>query len=216
MKYLSIILGLVCVGLVIALVTTKQGDNAQHTADLAAITDFSNQLDAAQTVVSVDTGTLMILSNSVDQYRSASLTSSNQLLQAQSTIAQDSEQITNLTQQVADGQSENQTLEQRIAGYTNQVAGLLGQIAAAKASLGQTNQDLVQAYKDYSLLENRFRRNVAARVVEERKFCNADELRAQLERVKEGIVEPVSRDSIYADLDVEVNSNGSFHVLSKD
>ena len=68
------------------------------------------------------------MSNSLDESRSAALTFSNQLLDAESTLALDTEQITNLTRQVAAMESENQTLGQtlgrRIMDLTNQVAGL--------------------------------------------------------------------------------------------
>jgi hypothetical protein len=76
-----------------------------------------------------------------------------------------------------------------------------------------TGSNLDLANKNYALLENRLRRDVAARVVVERKFNNPSELRAQLEYLKQHPAEEVSADSIYAGLDVEVVSN-AFHVIS--
>ena len=206
MKYLSITFALGFAGLLVSLIFVKQSDNAQHASDVAAITDFSNRLDVAQTQIAFFTGTTITLSNSLDESRSAALTFSNQLMEAQSTVALAAQQVTNLLRQLAEVQSENQTLNQRVADLTNQLAGLTGQIA-------MTGSNLDLANKNYALLENRLRRDVAARVVVERKFNNPSELRAQLEYLKQHPAEEVSADSIYAGLDVEVVSN-AFHVIS--
>jgi hypothetical protein len=58
------------------------------------------------------------------------------------------------------------------------------------------------------------RRDVAERVVMERKFNNILKLQEQIQLLKENPVETISLDRIYTGLDVEVKSNGSFHVLS--
>ena len=206
MKYLSITFALGFAGLLVSLIFVKQSDNAQHASDVAAITDFSNRLDAAQTQIAFFTGTTITLSNSLDESRSAALTFSNQLMEAQSTVALAAQQVTNLLRQLAEVQSENQTLNQRVADLTNQLAGLTGQIA-------MTGSNLDLANKNYALLENRLRRDVAARVVVERKFNNPSELQAQMQYLKQHPAGEVSADSIYAGLDVEVVSN-AFHVIS--
>ena len=97
---------------------------------------------------------------------------------------------------------------------TNQFAGFTNQIALIEASLAQTNKDLVQACKDYALLENRFRIDVAERTVVERKFNNPPELQAQLKKLKRNPAGVVSAESIYAGLNVEVKSNGWCHVIT--
>jgi predicted nucleic acid-binding Zn-ribbon protein len=214
--YLSIILGIACVGLAIALYMKNQGDAAQHESDTAAITDFSNRLDTAQLDLATRNGSMMLFSNSLDESRSEVLTFSNRLAEAEARIAPDLEQITNLNQHVATLESDNQTLVRCTADLTNQLAVLSGKIASAQTSLIQTNQDLVQAYKDYGLLENRLRRDVAERVVMERKFDNILELQEQIQNLKENPFEEISIDRIYTGLDVEVKSNGSFHVLLPD
>ena len=206
MKYLSITFALGFAGLLVSLIFVKQSDNAQHDSDVTAITDFSNRLDVAQTQVAFFTGTTITLSNRLDESRSAALTFSNQLMEAQSTLALAAQQATNLIRQVAEVQSENQSLNQRIVDLTNQLAGLTGQVAMTRSNLDLAN-------KNYALLENRLRRDVAERVVVERKFNNPSELQAQLEYLKNNPAGEVSADSIYAGLDVEVVSN-EFHVIS--
>jgi chromosome segregation ATPase len=209
-QYLPIALAFTCAVLVISLVVTKRGDNAQHESDAGQIADFSNRLDSAQLQIAFCNGTMLTLSNSLDEGRSASLAFLNQLTEAQSAIALYTEQITNLNRQVAGTESENQTLNQRIADLnsqmTNQIAGLTNQIALTQVSLDQ-------AKNDYALLENRLRRDVAERIVMERKFNNPQELQAQLENLQRNPAAVITADSIYVGLDVEVKSN-KFHVIS--
>ena len=209
--YLSIALGLAFIGLAISFVVMKRGDNAQHETDAASIADFSNRLDSARIQIAFCKGTMLTLSNSLDESRSASLTFSNHLVEAESTIALGTEQITNLNRRVAEMESENQTLQtlsRRVMDLTNQVAGLTGQIALAGTNLDQAN-------KDYVLLENRLRRDVAERLVVERKFYNLSELQTQMQYLKTHPGGDVSAGSIYAGLDLEVTSN-AVHVVSPD
>ncbi len=202
--------------LAVSLFLVKRGADAQQETDASAINDFSNKLDLAQLQLSLCNGSLILSSNSLVESQAEVVTFSNQLAVAGASVAQGLEQITNLNQQVVAAKMENQTLALRVADLTNQVAGLSGQVASAQASLVQTNQNLVQAYKDYGLLENRLRRDVAERLVVERKFHNPMELQAQRQQLKENPFEIISSESIYAGLNVEVKSNGDFHVVSPD
>jgi len=208
-QYLSTVLALVCTVLVISLIVMKRSDNAQHENDAGAIAGFSNQLTSAQVQIASCNGTILTLSNRLDESLSASLTFSNHLIEAESAIFLDTEQITNLNQHVAEMESENQTLGRRVMDLTNQIASLMGQITLTRASLDQANTN-------YALLENRLRRDVAERIVVERKFNNLLELQAQMQKLKKNPAEAISSDSIYAGLGVEVKSNGTLHVISPD
>ena len=205
-QYLSIVLALVCTGLVISLIVIKRGDHAQHENDADALAGCSNQLVLAQAQITGCNEMLLAISNRLDESLSASLAFSNQLTEAQSTLVLDTDQITNLTRQVAEVESEKETLGQRVMDLTNQTASLTGQIALTESNLNQAN-------KDYVLLENRLRRDVAERVVVERKFNNPSELQAQMQNLKKHPAGVISADSIYAGLDVEVKSN-AFHVIA--
>ncbi len=210
-QYLPIALTLACAVLVISLVMVKHSDNAQHESDVAVITDYSNRLDSAHTELAIGNGKMLTLSNSLDVTSSAALTFSNQLMEAQATVAKDAGQITNLNLRVAGAESENQTLKTRVTDLssqmTNQVTSLTQQLNATKASLDQAN-------KDYALLENRFRIDVAERVVAERKFNNPSALQAQIQNLKQNPAEVISAQSIYAGLDVEVKSD-RVHVITQ-
>ncbi len=209
-QYLSAALALACAVLVISLVLMKRSDDAQHETEAASIADFSNQLDSAQTQIAICYGTIAVFSNRLDECRFSALAFSNQLIEAQSNIAVGTEQIAKLDRQVAEAESENQTSSHRIVDLTgqmtNQVAGLTKQIASTRSGLDQAN-------KDFALLENRFRREVAERIVVERKFNNPSELQAQLENLQWNPAAVVSADRIYAGLDVEVRSN-RFYLIS--
>lgn len=215
-SYLSIALPIVCAVLFLVLVGVKWTDNSRHASDVAAFADCSNRLDAAQAQSTAQAGTIITLSNRLDECQSAAVALSNRLSVATAALALDAEQITNLNRQVTATAAENQALNQRGVDLTNQVAGLSSQLAQTQASLALTNQDLAQARKDYTLLDNRFRRDVAERVVVERKFNNPDALRAQLKMLKTNPAVEISAESIYAGLNVEVKLNGIAHVISPD
>ncbi len=204
--YLPIALALACTVLVISLIGMKRGEEAQHQNDAGALASCSNELTLAQAQITGCNEMILALSNRLDESLSASLVLSNQLTEAESTIVRGTEQITNLNRQVTGVESENQTLGLRVVDLTNQAADLTKQITSTSAGLDQAN-------KNYALLENRLRRDVAERVVVERKFNNPSELQAQMQYLKKHPAEVISAQSIYAGLDVEVESN-AFHVLS--
>ena len=210
-QYLSIALTLTCAVLVMSLIVVKSGDNTQHENDAGMIAGYSNRLDSAQTEIAFGNGRILILSNSLDESWSAALMFSNNLVEAQSTAARDAGQITSLNQRVAGAESDNQTLTRRVADLTgqltNQMASLTQQLTSAMAGLDQANAN-------YALLENRLRRDVAERLVMQRKFYNLSELKAQMETLKDDPFAPhISEQRIYAGLDVEVRSN-SVYVIS--
>jgi chromosome segregation ATPase len=212
--YLSIAAGAVIVVLAVVLFMTKRSDTAQLASATDTIVDFSNRLDTAHAQIANRDESLVTLSNSLAECQSASLTFSNQLTEAQATNALQADQITGLNGQVTAAAAENQALNGRITDLTNQVVALNGRLAVTETNLAQTRLDLAQAQKDYALLGNRLRRDVAERVVVERRFNNLGEVQAQEEKLKKAGAPWVTSGSIYAGLDVEVQSNGVVHVLA--
>ena len=211
---LTIILVIVSVVLAGALFLTRHSDNVQMASDAASIVDYSNRLDTAVMQISERNGTLVILSNTLTQTMQASQTLSNQLTAVRVTLAQNTEQIGKLNQQVTATTAENQSLNQQVMTLSNQMTGLSGQIDQTRANLTRTNQDLVQLHQDYMLLDNRFRRDVAERVVVERKFNTYSEVEAQLKRLWSHSDPLATPESIYKGLDVEVKANGEAHVIA--
>jgi predicted nucleic acid-binding Zn-ribbon protein len=216
MKHLlSIILGLVCVGLVVYLYVSKQNNDAQHEKDAETITSSSNLLSSCQMEVAASKENALTLSNSLETCQSTSLTLSNELSEAKSNFATAKEgldrQITDLNRQISrqttQSETEKQASSQRIADLTHHITELTNQIASAQASLAQAN-------KDYVLLENRFRRDVAERVIVERKFNNRAELKAQLEYLLWNPTGEISEDRIREGLNVVVGRSNLCYVIA--
>ncbi len=209
-NYLSTFLTLVCFVLIVSVVMIKRNDSAQYDNDVSTIADFSNKLDSAQTEIAIGNGKILTLSNWLNESQSVALIFSNRATAAESKIILASEQITNLNKQITELEPQIPTLNQRIADLTNQVASLAKQNALAEATLAEAN-------KNYSLLENRLQRDVAERMVVERKFNNLSEVQMQLQKLKQGnSPNAISAESIYSGLDLEVKSNGVVHVLAPD
>ena len=198
----SVILG-------VALAVIKHGDNTQLAADAGTILDYSNRLDSATTLLAVRAGTIDGLSNRLEQSESAALAFSNQLTVAQASLAVNTDQLAKLNQQVAVATTENQDLSKHVTGLTNQVASLTGQLA-------RTSQELADIHRDFTLLENRFRRDVAERILLERKFNTYAEVATQADKLLTNSGQWATPQSIYKGLDVEVKSKGEFHVISPD
>ena len=216
MKHLSsVILGLVCLGLAVFLFVSKRNNDAQHETDAEAITSTSNLLSSCQTEVAAFKEEAITLSNRLETCQSTSLTFSNGLTEAKSALATTKEgldrQITDLnrqiTRQTTQSETEKQASNQRIADLANQNAELTNQIASARASL-------LQANKDYVLLDNRFRRDVAERVIVERKFNNRTELKAQIEYLLWNPSKEISEDRIREGLNVVVGKSNLCYVIA--
>ncbi len=212
MKHLSaVILGLVCLALAISLFVSKRNDNAQHEKDDEAITSASNLLSSAQAEIAACKGKMLTLSNRLETCESTSLTFSNELIEAKSAHATAKEelnrQISDLNGRITQSESEKQASSQHIADMANQIAELTNQIASAQASL-------LQANKDYALLENRFRRDVAERVIAERKFNNRTELKARLEYLQWNPASEISEDRIREGLNVVVGRSNLCYVIA--
>jgi len=196
--------------LVVALATIKHVDNTRHDADIDSITDFSNHLDSAQLQIASREGALVLASNRLDEIAAASVTLSNQLTETDGKLVRNVEQVTSLNRQIANLKLDNQTLQdnlnQRVAELTNQLAGLMEQYNLARTNLNQANAD-------YALLDNRLRRDVAERLVLERKFNSPVELKQRIDYLKLYPAQVVTADNIYAGLDIEVKSN-QVHVIA--
>lgn len=204
----SVILGLVCIGLAVVLFVSNKNNDTQHQKDTDALTSTSNLLSSSEMEVAGFKGKAIILSNSLETCQSTSLRFSNELIEAKSALATAKEDLDRritylnrqITEQSTQSETEKQTSSRRFADLTRQIAELTNQITSAQASLGQAN-------RDYVLLENRFRRDVAERVIAERKFNNRTELKSQMEYLLWNPTNEVSEDRIREGLDVVVKSN---------
>jgi len=210
MKYLSIVFLTACVLLAAALMVTKKNDAAALDTATGTITDFSNRLDTAQAQIVAGERSMITLSNTLVESSGAL---SNQLTQ---TIGQQTEQLASLKQQAAAAAAEKEALSGTLLDLTNQLTALKEQITRTETSLTQTNLELTRLHADYALLQNRLQRDVAERLVAERKFRSVTQLEAQLQNLNDHPPAVPTTESIYTGLDVEIRSNGVAHVIAPD
>ena len=236
-----VVLIVACVGLIMALVATKKASAERLRKDTDAIIDFSNQLTTATANLNELRQVNLILTNDLASSRQEALTFSNQFTETSGKLAdtktslQDAQnQITNLNSRIADLESQYQVLDRRAAALTNAITGLNAQIAG-------TQKKLAGAETNNTFLQKELQRQTAARAELESKFNNLSMVRAQVKKLKDDLfvarrlewmregTEPGSqpkgaqllmqrtaptnaRPSHY-DLNVEVSSDGSIHVI---
>jgi chromosome segregation ATPase len=231
-----------CAGLLIALLTTKMATDDRLKKDTDAIIDFSNQLTKATANLDELRQVNLMLTNDLAFSRQAALTFSNQFTEASGTLVNTRtslqnarDQITSLNSHIADLESQNQVLDQRAAALTNAIASLNAQIA-------DTEQKLAGSETNNVFLEKELQRQTATRAELESKFNNLSTVRAQVKKLKadafiarrlewmrEGS-DPGSQQKggqllmqraapsnsarpPHYDLNVEVSSDGSIHVI---
>jgi chromosome segregation ATPase len=237
-----IVLIVTCVGLIIALVTTKKASAERLRKDTDAIIDFSNQLTTAAANLNELRQVNLILTNDLAASRQEALTFSNQFTEtsgkldgANASLQNARNQITNLNSHIADLEAQNQVLDRRAAALTNAIISLNVQIAG-------TQKKLAGAETNNAFLQKELQRQTAARAELESKFNNLSTVRAQVKKLRDDLfvarrlewmrdgTEPGSqpkggqllmqrtapantaRPSHY-DLNVEVSSDGSVHVI---
>ncbi len=214
--YVSVIFAVACIVLAIGLFFTKQSATSQREADTVVINDYSNRLDMATMQIVGRDGALLNLSNRLEQTLVDTVSLSNQLSAAASSLARHSDLFTNLTAELTGLKADKVTLEHSVTDLKDQLDGVKQQFSASQASLKETNNALIDTRKQNALISDRLRQDVAERLLAERKFANPAELQSQIKKLQTNPTKEISLQSIYAGLDVEVRSNGTFRVLSAD
>ena len=236
-----VILAVACGGLAIALFATKKAADERLKTDAYAILDFSNQLVAATANLDELRQVNLTLTNDLAGSRQEALTFSNQFTEASGTLASTKaslqsaqDQIASFNSRIAGLETRNQVLDQRAAALTNAIASLNAQIA-------DTQQKLAGSETNNAFLEKELQRQTAAKAELESKFNNLSTVRAQVKKLRDDLL--VARrlqwmhDGVEAgsqqkgtqllmqrtasvparpphyDLNVEVGSDGSIHVV---
>jgi septal ring factor EnvC (AmiA/AmiB activator) len=242
MKTGLFILGAICVGLVIGLVVIRNQADDQQKKSADTILDFSNQVTTATATVDGLRQVNLMLTNDLAASRQETETLSNNLVQTSGSLQTAQDQITNLDARVADLQAQNQALDQRAADLTNTIASLSEQITETQIKLvtSETNDaflegELKNQVAEKTELQRKF--NDLATVRAQVKTLRDDAITARrLEWMRQGIdpskitkggeilmqhtpratnAAPVAvpaRPPRY-DLNVEVGSDGSVHVM---
>jgi chromosome segregation ATPase len=237
-----VILAAVCVGLLIALIATKKAADEQRNKDESAINDFSNQIVNAHGSIDDLNQDNLVLSNylatSRDEYADASnnlVEASNNLAVANTSLQSADDQITNLNNRIADLETQNKTLDDQAGSLSNTITALNTQIAdtVLKLATSETNN---------AFLTGELQKQMAQKAELEHRFNDIDDVRAQVKKLRDelfvarrlqwisngtspatqakggeimmrGTPPASSNRSPQYDLNVEVGSDGSVHVI---
>src|ERR1700722_11813637 len=244
MKIGIVVLAAACVGLVIALIATKKEVDDQRKKDTDTILDFSNQLTTANINLDDLRQVNLMLTNDLDASRQIAATLSNNLSEASDSLSSTKtslqgamDQITNLNGRIADLETQNQVLDQRANSLSNTIASLNSQIT-------DTEQKLATSETNNTFLTAELQKQMAEKAEMERKFNDLSEVRDQVKKLRDELfvarrlqwmragtdttqakgaellmqrqspaITASSRSPHY-DLNVEVGSDGSVHVIS--
>ncbi len=191
-KVVIVILAVACVGLGIAIFSTKKQADVQHTTDVGIIDDFSNQVVAADRQIKELGQVNLTLSNDLSTAQQQLLLSAEQLTQLSNNLAAASltladtrtslagaqELVTNLNSRIAELEAENRDLDQQANTLSNKLAQLTVMIENTKfqLALAETNN---------TYLQGELQKQLALRAELEHRFNDLDELRAQVKKMKD-------------------------------
>jgi len=242
-KMAIVILAVVCAGLAVALIAAKKTASDQLKNNTAAILDFSNQLVTANDNLDELRQVNLRLTNDLATVQQQTSRLSNSLTQASGALASAKatlqgaqDQIANLNGRITDLEAQNKVLDDRATALTNTIAALNGQIA-------DTEQRLANSETNNVFLEKELQQQIAQRAELERKFGDLNEVRAQVKKLRDELFvarrlqlmrasatdqkgaqlleQPHTAAATAAsaklpphyDLNVEVGSDGSVHVI---
>jgi chromosome segregation ATPase len=241
-KIAIVILAIVCAGLAVALVATRNQNDEQRKKDTDAILDFSNQLVAASENLDELRQVNLRLTNDLTVVEQQTSRLSNHLNEASSTLATTKaslqnaqEHISNLNGRITDLEAQNTVLDDRANALSNTIAALTAQIA-------DTEKKLANSQTNNAFLEKELQQQIAQRTEMQRKFDDLNQLRVQIKKLRDELfvarrlqLERASATELKGaqllvqrvastnaatakpppryDLNVEVGSDGSIHVI---
>jgi chromosome segregation ATPase len=242
-KIAIVILAVVCAGLGVALVATKKQNDEQRKKDADAILDFSNQvvtasenLDELRQVNLRLTNDLVVVEQQASQLTNSLNEASSVLAATKTSLQGAQDQIANLNGRISDLEAQNKVLDDRANTLSNTLAALNAQIA-------DTEQKLANSETNNVFLEKELQQQIAQRAELERKFDDLNEVRAQVKKLRDELfvarrlqlmrasateqkgaqllverVVPATNAAAaklppHFDLNVEVGSDGSVHII---
>ena len=230
------ILVVICVGVILALLLEKNRANKQQQKDADTISEFSNQLTTANINIDQLRQVNLILTNNFVSAQQTLTVLSNQYIATTASLSNTATALKTAQDQIADLESQNQSLDQQVVSMTNTIDNLSAQIAA-------TQLKLVESETNNAFLESELKRQVAERAELERKFNNLSTVRAQVRKLRNDLLiarrlewmragtdpaqqrkgaqllmarTPATNRAVgpaHYDLNVEVNSDGSVQVV---
>jgi chromosome segregation ATPase len=173
-----VILLAVVIGLLIALFATKKAAEDQRKNDAASISDYSNQVTAANVTIDDLRQVNLILTNDLSSSRESLVTLSNDLAEAVGSLTNTKAMLQNAEDQIAALDAQNKLLDQRAAALTNSIESL-------NALVADTEQKLATANTNNIFLNAELQKQIAQRAELERKFNDLDTVRAQVKKLRD-------------------------------
>ena len=158
----------------------KSADHQQTTAT-DTIFDFSNQLTTASASLDELRQVNLMLTNDLDASRQTLTTLSNQYVATSTSLSNTTVALKTAQDQIAELETQNQELDQRVADMTNTIDNLSTQIS-------ETQMKLVETETNNTFLESELKQQVAQRADLERKFNNLTQVRAQVRKLRDDLL----------------------------
>ena len=181
----TIVLILICVGLIIALIWSQKHAADQKSADEASLGTYSNKwvatsasLEEQRQVNTALEGDLKKQRDSFEDLTNAYTRISSNLDQTQTSLKTAQETITQRDAKINDLESQNLVLDQRAIDLGTAITNLTAQIDDTKNKLAASEGDKV-------FLEKELQRLMAEKAELERQFNDLTVLRAQVAKLKE-------------------------------
>jgi len=180
----TVILGVMCLGLVIALIAIRKQADDSHKKDADAILDFSNQLTTANANLDDLRQVNLMLTNDLDSTRQTAVSLSNNLTETVGTLTETKaslqsaqDQVSNLNGRVTDLEAQNKALDERALSLSNTITALGAQIAL-------TQHKLATSETNNTFLSSELQKQLAQKAELERQFNDLADIRAQAKKLR--------------------------------
>jgi chromosome segregation ATPase len=233
----TVILILVCAGLVIALVMTQKNIDEQKIKNEQAIDDYSNQVVQANDELNDLRQVNLQLTNDLSASREEIVALSNQVLTISDNLSNSDTQLKSAEDQISSLEAQNQALDQQAAALTNTIFSLDAKITAAKAELVESEKkgeffkhEATNEQADYLALQAKFQDLKTVRD-QAKKLHNELVVERRLQWIREGKQPGVNikgaqmlmarswptntlKPASHYNLSVEVDSSGGIHFVN--
>jgi chromosome segregation ATPase len=187
-----ILLAIVCVGLGIALVTSKKQAAVQRKTDADTIVNYSNQWVETRFSLDEQKQVAVMLEKDLEAQKKVlgELTNSYtetlaNLSKTEGTLKLTEEELKKREARILDLENQNQALETQKAALDKQAVDLTTAITNLTAQIAETQRKLAASEGDKAILERELKRLVAEKADLERQFNDLTVLRAQVAKLKE-------------------------------
>lgn len=187
-----VLLAVICVGLGIALVTSKKEAAALHKADSTTIVNYSNQwvetrfnLDEQKQVAAILEKDLESQKKVLGELTNSYSQTLASLSKTEGTLKVTEEELKKREAKIQVLETQNQALEAQKAALDKQASDLSSAITNLTTQISETQRKLAASEGDKAILERELKRLVAEKSDLERQFNDLTVMRAQVSKLKE-------------------------------